>query len=307
MKPYIDKKIQEWLAGLGSLRMNEPMSEHASFKTGGPADALIYPRDTGALSEVIAVAADESIPLTVVGGCTNLLVGDRGVRGIVVKLGEDGTERGRVEERNGRVYASSAVRKKRFLEFCAEKGFEGMEFMSGIPGCIGGGIVMNAGIKEAVFADILEDVEYIDMKGSTGTIKVTAGMSGYRNLGIGKDIIITGGYFKLEKTKDGRSVKERINAFIEDRKKKHPLDWPSAGSVFKNPAGHSSWKLIDEAGLKGKRIGGAEVSDLHTNFIINAGNATSADILSLIDHVRETVSSKTGIILEPEIRMIGEF
>lgn len=307
MKSLFEKNIIEKLETLGLAKINEPLSNHTSFKTGGPADILIFPYNTALLIEIIEIAAKNNFPVTVVGGCSNLLVGDRGIRGLVIKLGEDNGNRGIVKIEGDLIYADSSVKKSRFINFCLESGYTGMEFMSGIPGCIGGGIIMNAGITEAVFADILDSIVCMDMKGKIGTMKITGDMGKYRSLGIGGGIIVLGGYFRLEKTGDAEKVKRKIEAYIEDRKIKHPLDWPSAGSVFKNPPGCSSWKLIDEAGLKGKRIGGAQVSDLHTNFIINTGGAVSSDILKLIDYIKEVVLSKTGILLETEVKMLGEF
>ena len=307
MISLFEKNIIDRLGRLGLSKINEPLSNHTSYKTGGPADMLIIPHDAGSLIEIIDIADKNNFPVTVVGGCSNLLVGDRGIRGIVIKLGEDEENRGRIDIEENFIYADSSVKKSRFIKFCMDNGFAGMEFMSGIPGCIGGGIIMNAGISEAVFADILDSVIYMDMKGTIGTMKITGDMTGYRSLGIDGSVIVLGGYFRLERTGDPENVKRKIDGYIEDRKLKHPLDWPSAGSVFKNPSGYSSWKLIDDAGLKGRRIGGAQVSELHTNFIINAGGAVSSDILRLIDHIREVVLSKTGILLEPEIKMLGEF
>jgi UDP-N-acetylmuramate dehydrogenase len=307
MKSKIGKSIIEKLRGLGITKTDEPLSNHTSFKTGGPADILIIPYSFESLVEIINIAGKKEFPVTLVGGCSNLLIGDRGIRGLVIKLGEDEEIKGRIEIKEDFLYADSSVKKSRFVSFCLENGFEGMEFMSGIPGCIGGGIIMNAGIAEAVFADILDSIVYMDKEGRIATMKVTGDMSRYRSLVIGRDVIVLGGYFRLNRTDNREKVKSKIDGYVEDRKMKHPLDRPSAGSVFKNPSGYSSWKLIDEAGLKGKRIGGAQVSELHTNFIINAGGAVSSDILKLIDHVREVVLSKTGILLETEIRIIGEF
>ena len=307
MTSIFEKKIIKSLEELGIIGINEPLSNHTSFKTGGPADILIIPRNSGSLKEIIDIADKNDFPVTVVGGCSNLLVGDSGIRGLVVKIGDNGENRGKIKIDDDVVYADSSVKKGRFINCCLENGFEGMEFMSGIHGCIGGGIIMNAGIAEAVFADILDSIDYMDMKGNTGTMKITEDMAGYRSLGIDRNIIVLGGYFRLKRTDDAEKVKIKIDRYIAERKIKHPLDRPSAGSVFKNPPGYSSWKLIDEAGLKGKMIGGAQVSELHTNFIINAGGASSLDIRCLIDHVKEIVLSKTGVLLEAEIKMLGEF
>lgn len=307
MKADIDRDIIKRFETLGNLRIDEPLSRHTSFRTGGPADILITPYSVESLIDIIDLAGEKSLPLTVVGGCSNILAGDSGVRGLVVKLCEEQNIDGRIEVKDNLVYADAIVKKEGFINFCLEKGFSGMEFMAGIPGCIGGGIVMNAGIDASVFADILESIAFIDMKGTISTKRVTGEMATYRRLRVGENAIILGGYFLLDQAGDIEESRRKINGYIEDRKIKHPLDRPSAGSVFKNPPGHSSWRLIDEAGLKGKRVGGAAVSDLHTNFIINTGRATSADILNLIEFIRETVQAKFNVLLETEIRMIGDF
>jgi UDP-N-acetylmuramate dehydrogenase len=268
---------------------------------------LIVPDEPGSLAEIVDTITGNKLPVTIVGGCSNLLVGDRGIRGAVIKICEEKGNPGKIKIEGDLVYSDACVKKGRFIGFCLENGLEGMEFMSGIPGCLGGGIIMNAGITEAVFADILNSVVYIDMKGNTGAVNINKSKAGYRNIGIEADVIVLGGYFRLKKTADAPNLKRKIEGYIAERKIKHPLDWPSAGSVFKNPPGYSSWKLIDESGLKGRRVGGAQVSELHTNFIINTGGATSSDILNLVDCIRNVVFSKTGIQLEAEIKMLGEF
>ena len=179
--------------------------------------------------------------------------------------------------------------------------------MAGIPGCIGGGIMMNAGTFMGSFADILVDADIVDPEGNSRTVKINRSMSSYRKMNIDGGAVVTGARFRLERTDDAGRVRARVAEILSDRKAKHPLEYPSAGSVFKNPEGHSSWKLIDEAGLKGARVGGAAVSTLHTNFIINLDNATSRDVRALIDLVRETVQVKFGIELETEVKMIGSF
>jgi UDP-N-acetylmuramate dehydrogenase len=205
------------------------------------------------------------------------------------------------------VYADASVRKEDFVSACLENGLEGVEFMAGIPGCIGGGIAMNAGTLMGSFSDILTDVDILDMKGEIKKIPVSREMSSYRRLHLPEYVAIMGGHFKLQRSADVRSAEMRVGEILKDREGKHPLEYPSAGSVFKNPEGHSSWKLINDAGLKGVRIGGACISAKHTNFIINECNATSSDIHRLIIHVQETVERKFGIHLEPEVKMIGEF
>ena len=300
--------VKNKLNSLGILKTEEPLNKYTSFKTGGPADFLIWPKDPDSLKEIITISEEESIPVTVLGGCTNLLVGDKGIRGIVVMQNSESDIKNKIEiEDNGLIYSDSGIRKKEFIHFCVEAGFTGMEFMAGIPGCIGGGIVMNAGTVDGNFVDILDSVVCITSDGRLARQAVSRDTAGYRSMGLPDGCIVLGGYFRMHKAPEMESVKEKIDCILQDRKKKHPLNFPSAGSVFKNPPGHFSWKLVNDAGLRGKTIGGACVSDLHTNFIVNAGGATSMDILNLIDYVKEAVKSKFNVSLEPEIKIMGEF
>jgi UDP-N-acetylmuramate dehydrogenase len=304
----INKKLVTALKSLGILKLNEPLKKYTSFKTGGPADFLIWPKDPVSLKEIIAVSRWESLPFTILGGCTNLLVGDKGIRGIVIMQNSESKIKNRIAiEDTGLVYSDAGIRKREFLGFCVNSGYTGMEFMAGIPGCIGGGIIMNAGTIDGNFADILDTIICMDKEGDTAVQAIAKDAAGYRTMGIPDGHVVLGGFFRLPKTTDKSSVKGKIDAILRERKQKHPLDYPSAGSVFKNPSGYSSWKLINDAGLKGKRIGGACVSELHTNFIINTGGASSLDILHLIDHIKETVSSTLNILLEAEIKILGEF
>ncbi|MCP4136576.1 MAG: UDP-N-acetylmuramate dehydrogenase [bacterium] len=299
------------LNSLGTLKANEPLKNHTTFKTGGPADILIHPSSRESTAEILQIAEKEGIPVTVIGGGSNLLVGDRGIRGIVICLSGAGKAAPALYSKNeGVIYADAGIQKEDFINYAIDEGYEGVEFMAGIPGCMGGGIIMNAGTNLGSFIDILDRVDIIDKKGAFRTMPVTREMFSYRRFDPGEagtDAIITGGYFKLPGAADPRAIRKTVDDILSERSQKHPLSYPSAGSVFKNPEGHSSWKLIDNAGLKGKRIGGAMVSELHTNFIINREEATSRDIRDLIELVREKVEEQFNVWLETEIRMIGEF
>ncbi|MBN2403664.1 MAG: UDP-N-acetylmuramate dehydrogenase [Spirochaetes bacterium] len=304
----INKKVTSTFKSLGVLKTNEPLKKYTSFKTGGPSDIIIWPKNRDALKEIILLSKNESLPVTVLGGCSNLLVGDKGIRGVVIMLNSMSKIKGRITiEDSGLIYCDAGVRKDEFLRFCVDAGFSGMEFMAGVPGCIGGGIIMNAGTVDGNFADIISSVVCMSSDGVVSMQTIAKEAAGYRTMGIPDRSIVLGGFFRLRKEENRKSVKEKIESILRERMQKHPLDYPSAGSVFKNPPGHSSWKLIDDAGLKGKSIGGARVSELHTNFIINAEKAMSRDIVQLIDYIRETVFLKFNISLDPEIRIIGEF
>ncbi len=302
-RPLINA-LSEW----GTVKEREPLKNYTTYRTGGPADLLVVPRDNESVPHIIGIIREENLPLAVIGGGSNLLVGDRGIEGIVLRLCEDDSRRSALSVLDdGTVYADAAVSKERFIDFAVESGFAGIEFMAGIPGCIGGGVIMNAGTFMGNFVDVLSDIDVVDGSGTRRVIAIDKTMASYRHLNIGEDVYILGARFRLPAAEDGAAVRKKVDEILADRRSKHPLDYPSAGSVFKNPEGHSSWKLINDAGLKGASVGGARVSDLHTNFIINVNNATSRDIRDLINLVRETVHGKFRIDLEPEVKMIGIF
>lgn len=307
MKIINDIVIKE-LNQLGIVKLNEPMRHYTSFRTGGIADILIWPEDFNSLGRILMLSHEAGMPVTVLGGCSNLLVSDDGIRGMTIMINSAAGIKGRMSaEADGLVYADAMIRKDVFLGFCVDSGYEGMEFIAGIPGCMGGGIYMNAGTIHGSFADILVSILSMNEDGEVIRHDITRDMYGYRTMGLPDNAIILGGYFSLKKTEHPHMVLRRIDEFIAERKVKHPLDYPSAGSVFKNPEGHQSWKLIDDAGLKGRTAGGAAVSELHTNFIINKGNATSTDIFDLINLISDVVYSRFQITLETEIKLIGEF
>jgi len=211
------------------------------------------------------------------------------------------------DDGDGILYADARADKKDFIDFALSRGLAGMEFMAGLPGCLGGGIAMNAGTNMGWFSDILVRVRFIGGNGAVIEREITPEMAKYRNLAVEEGAIFLGGSFRLKHAGDPGATRRCIDEIIRDREFKHPLEYPSAGSVFKNPEGHSSWKLVNDAGLRGYRVGGAMVSEKHTNFIINTGGATASDIARLIRHVQETVLVTFGVKLEPEVKMMGEF
>jgi UDP-N-acetylmuramate dehydrogenase len=304
----IPRTIIEALSEWGLVKENEPLKNYTTYRTGGPADIIVFPDKSDCVSHIVKIAGEGGVPLTVIGGGSNLLVGDKGIEGIVMRLCEDDSHRPEMAIlEDATLYADAIGSKENFIDFAAAAGFSGMEFMAGIPGCIGGGILMNAGTYMGTFVDIVKDIDIVDASGACRTIPIDKAMSSYRKMNIGEGNIITGARFRLSRADDPAAVRNRIQEILADRRMKHPLDYPSAGSVFKNPEGCSSWKLIDDAGLKGAMVGGACVSDLHTNFIINVNHATSQDIKDLINLARDTVRKKFGVELEPEIKMIGVF
>ncbi len=303
----IKQSIVDLLNTCGDIRFDEPLNQYTTFKTGGTADIFITPNSIAALREIQKIAVSHSIPVTIIGGGSNVLISDKGIRGIIVRICEDSPNGSNIYHEDTVIYADSSIQKDHFITYSLMEGFEGMEFMSGIPGTIGGGIVMNGGTGDGCFNDILTRIIIVDREGVIKTIDVTEDMYSYRHFSFPEGAIIVGGYFNLKLSENQNIVKEKVEAFKNDRKVKHPLEYPSAGSVFKNPEGHSSWKLINDAGLKGKSIGGAQVSEKHTNFIINTGTATSQNIKDLINLVQDNVYNTFNISLKPEVRMLGEF
>lgn len=294
------------LARYGTVKTDVEMSAFTTFKTGGKADLMIYPSSIENAAAIIRYARQNDVPLTVIGGGSNLVVGDHGIRGIVIRIAEDDVCAGRIEQRDdGRVWADACAKKRDLIEFAVSHGYGDCEFMVGVPGCVGGGIIMNAGTFMGNFIDILDSVVCIDNDGVIREIRIKRAMAHYRGIDLPDICLVWGGYFIFRKKGEVAELRRAVEAIVADRKQKHPQD-PSAGSVFKNPEGHASWKLVNDAGLKGRKVGGAMVSELHTNFIINAGGAKSSDIRELIALVQSTVKEKFGVELHPEVRTIGE-
>ncbi|MEJ5363338.1 MAG: UDP-N-acetylmuramate dehydrogenase [Spirochaetota bacterium] len=294
------------LSQYGRMYVDVPMSQFTTFKVGGPADMVIEPLSNETIPYIVTIARQMKIPVTIIGGGSNLVVGDRGIRGLVVRIGSSQEDEGSIAFEGTNVVVDAKVTKKRFVEEALEHGLSGMEFMAGIPGCIGGGVIMNAGTTLGTFADIITDVTYYTADGRLLTVTNTSIFS-YRKSMLPEGAIVVSARCSLQLADNPEDIKNTVKEILRERRTKHPLDYPSAGSVFKNPDGHASWKLINDAGLRGYSIGGARVSELHTNFIVNTGRASAMDIKNLVEFIQETVRKLYDINLEPEIRFIGEF
>jgi len=295
------------LKAVTTVISSEPLSKHTTFKTGGFAEVFVVPSDEEEVRTIILLCNDYKVPLAKIGGGSNLLISDKGISGVVMKVSSDNGVSAITLEDDGCLKVPACLSKENFIEYSIEHGLSGLQFTAGVPGAVGGGIYMNAGTFMGSFADIMTHINYIDKFGQSKTIEVTEDFSSYRKTSLESEAVITSGIFSLYAGHDPEKLKLEFDEINKDRESKHPLDYPSAGSVFKNPEGYSSWKLIDDAGLKGFEIGGAAVSDKHTNFIINKNNASSRNILDLITHIQETVEKKFGVTLETEIRRMGEF
>lgn len=292
------------LKDICSLKSNVPLSDYTTFKTGGNAEYFIEPDNDKEIANIMSLIKGNRYPCTVIGGGSNLLISDQGLPGIVIKISDNRSE---LKVEDGLIYASAFMQKEKFIDEAISNGFGGVKFMAGVPGSVGGGIYMNAGTFMGCFIDVLRIIRILDTDCTIREIPVKPEDSGYRKMNVPEDSLILGGYFDLPSDDNSELLKNEIKDIVDDRWSKHPMEYPSAGSVFKNPQGHSSWKLVNDCGLKGFSIGGASVSEKHTNFIINKSGATSSDIFNLINHVRDSVFEKFGIRLETEIKILGKF
>jgi len=293
-------EIRAALTGVhGAVRFHEPMSQHTSFRIGGPADAFIEPENEGALRLLLARAHQAKVPVFVMGG-TNLLVRDGGIRGIVVRL----TAFGRIEEHEGGLlYAEGGVGMPRLLKYAMQRTLAGLEFAAGIPGTLAGSVVMNAGTRLGEMKDVVQRVRMVTLTGDVRELPSEEVGFGYRGSRLPQGIVI-GAWLQLRRDPSAR-IDSTVKESLRRRKATQPLAMPNAGCVFKNPGGEPAGLLIEAAGMKGAQIGDAQVSPLHANFIVNRGRATARDVLSLIRKVGRTVEEKAGVTLQLEVRIVG--
>lgn len=285
------------------VRLNEPMSSHTSLKIGGSADIFVSPRGIDSLQQVISLATADNIKYHVIGNGTNLLVSDDGVRGIVIQI-KEGFNRiiRKMRREEAVIKVEAGVPLGKILKLAKDEGLSGFEFAAGIPGSIGGAVCMNASTKLGAVSDVLHSIEVFS-GGKLQKFKKDELDFRYRELNIDSKTIILNAVFCMN---FGNKVKiaETIDKFIEERRNAQPKG-KSAGCIFKNPENRSAGKIIDELGFKGQKIGGAYVSDVHANFIMNDGTATCADFIALIRKIRKDVEEKSGIKLEYEIKFLG--
>ena len=287
------------------VKFNEPMSKYTTMKIGGPADVIVFPANVEDIINTLRFARKNDIPVTVIGNGSKLLVRDKGIRGIVIKV-TGSFNKFKVYEDNT-VTIGAGMSMPRISRLTMKEGLSGFEFACGIPGVIGGGVRMNAGAYGSEISDILIRTTYIDENLELKTLEHDEHNFGYR-YSLFKDhpeYVIVSAEFKLEK-KNVDEIKEKIDKNTAARKEKQPLEYPNAGSTFKRPEGHFVGTMIEELGLKGFRIGDAEVSTKHAGFIVNRGKATARDTISLIEYLKEKVLEKYGVKLENEIEIIGE-
>lgn len=292
---------------VGDVRVatNEPMSKHTTFRIGGNADIVIEPADEKQITDVRQLLMDADIPYMILGNGSNVLVGDKGIRGAVIMLGNAFSDC-RADETN--IVAKAGIKLSRLANCALENELSGLEFAAGIPGTLGGALYMNAGAYDGEMKQIVKSVSYIDENGEMKTISNEECKFGYRTSVFAEnpDWIITGCTLEL-----GKGNKEEIRSYMDDlaerRTSKQPLNFPSAGSTFKRPEGYFAGKLIQDSGLMGFRVGGACVSQKHAGFVVNDQNATAEDVRELIEEVKKKVYESSGVELQPEVKFIGEF
>ena len=291
------------------IKLDEPMSKHTSFRVGGNADAYIIVQNKENLIEVLKIAKEYNLPITIVGNGTNLLVKDNGIRGLVINYASSNFEiidANKVDEY--KIKVDSGVKNGVFVQFLLKNELTGFEFAAGIPGTIGGAIYMNAGAFGGEIANIVESVTYISLKDlKIYTLKNEQCEFAYRTsiFEQDEDKIILEAIFNFKKG-NKEEIAQKMDEFRNKRLSSQPLDKPSAGSTFKRGENFITAKLIDECNLKGYKIGGAQVSEKHAGFIINTGNASAKDIIDLIKYVKTKVYEKFGVEIKPEVRIIGE-
>ncbi len=284
------------------MRRDEPMRVHTTLRVGGPADLFVEPADAGQVSAIVRTCRAEGVPLQVVGNGSNLLVRDGGIRGVVLHMGANMAQH-TVEDT--RLTAQAGLLLPQAARAALQAGLDGLVFAEGIPGAIGGGACMNAGAYGGEMAQVVESVEIVDERGELGSLPASALDYGYRHSALlDSGRIVTRVVCALTPG-DREEMAERMRDLSTRRRAKQPLSLPSAGSAFKRPAGHFAAQLIEEAGLKGESCGAAQVSPQHAGFIVNNGGATATDLLALIQVVRERVLAHSGVLLEPEVRIIG--
>ena len=287
------------------LFFDEPMAKHTTFRIGGPAEYYAVTDDSDEVRRLISLCKTEEVPFCVIGNGSNLLVSDDGIKGLVIRM--EGT-RIQKESEDGetacyRVSAGTLL--SAFAKAVCREGFTGLEFATGIPGSVGGAVVMNAGAYGGEIKDCLKSAEVLDGDGNILTLTPSELELSYRHSNITeRAYTVLSASFELKRG-DSETISKTVEELAAKRKEKQPLEFPSAGSTFKRPEGYFAGKLIDDCGLRGFTVGGAQVSEKHCGFVINRGGATAEDVMKLISAVQRTVSDRFSVLLEPEVRFLG--
>lgn len=307
MESYMEQSTYHELAKIipqERIRTEEPMSRHTTFKVGGPAEVLVMPKTFDEVKKTVNLCRTRNISYYIVGNGSNLLVSDQGYRGIVIQIGK---EFGDIRVEGDVVTAQAGVLLSVAANKAMEEGLTGLEFASGIPGTLGGACVMNAGAYGGEMKDVLTEFTVLTQEGDIVRIPSQQMELGYRtSVAARKGYIVLEARMQLQKG-DRQEIRAKMEELKEKRVSKQPLEYPSAGSAFKRPEGYFAGKLIQDAGLRGFTVGGAQVSEKHCGFVINRGDATARDVADLMSQVSEIVEEKFGVRLEPEVRRLGEF
>ncbi|WP_448903796.1 UDP-N-acetylmuramate dehydrogenase [Eubacterium sp.] len=295
-------RICEYVKNEGiSYIENESMALHTTFKIGGPARLAVFPKNENEISDVIKKCKEENVRYMVVGNGSNLLVADEGIDAVVILLGKEFGEVKLIDDTT--IFAEAGAPLMKVCRFALENGLSGLEFAYGIPGSCGGGAFMNAGAYGGELGDVMFRCDHIDKDGNKGSLEGDDLKLAYRHSAYYENgCVITGAYFKMQKA-DKEEIKAKMNDYMSRRRDKQPLEYPSAGSTFKRPEGNFAGALIEQCGLKGTSVGGAEISTKHAGFVINKGGATCKDVLDLCKKVADTVKAEKGVDLEMEVRV----
>lgn len=290
------------IVGSDHMHANEPMANHTTFKIGGPAQLLVEPACVQQIQAIITLCRRSNVPFHVMGLGSNILCSDKGMPGVVLKLADAFS---RIEINGCTLFAQAGASNESVAQAAQKAGLTGYEFASGIPGSIGGAAIMNAGAYDGEFKDVASSVTCLTPEGDIVEVPAAQANWSYRH-----SMMMDAGYIvlaaTLKLTADScDAVQLRMDDLRQRRESKQPLEMPSAGSTFKRPEGYFAGKLIQDAGLKGYRIGGAQVSPKHSGFVVNAGDATAEDVRKLIAHIQDTVFANEGVRMEPEVRMWG--
>jgi len=287
----------------GPVRRTEPLARHTSFRIGGPADVLVQPTSPDGLAAVVRAARATGQPLTVLGAGSNLLVGDGGIRGVVVKLGAGFRH---VDWTADGVSAGAAVQVGKLARAAVERGLSGLEFAEGIPGTVGGALFMNAGAYGGEVGPTVASVDGVTADGRLESIPGERLVFRYRRSGLPADFLVTAVTFRLTPAAP-EAIARRLADIRDRRVASQPQGTANAGSIFKNPPGDAAGRLIEAAGLKGRRVGGAHISERHANFIVNDGGARATDVQALMAEAQRAVWEQSGVWLEPEIKLVGSW
>lgn len=290
--------------GSDNVRLHEPMKKHTTFRIGGPADYYLCPHSTEELQKILQICRENKLEFFILGNGSNLLVSDKGYRGVVIQLWKNFSD---IETEDNTITVKAGALLSKVAAEALEESLTGMEFASGIPGTMGGAVMMNAGAYGGEMKDIIREVTVLTREGELLTLSKEEMNFGYRTSVVKeKGYVVISAVLQLRRG-DREEIRKVMDELKERRVTKQPLDMPSAGSTFKRPEGYFAGKLIMDAGLRGFSVGGAQISEKHCGFVVNKGDATAADVLGLIGEVQKRVQEKFGVALEPEVKFLGEF